>query len=52
MGFTWNNVIKDQCRGMDAASAWYKEDRRRRKEAADEYDRRIRENAERRARRP
>ena len=40
MGINWNNVIRDQARGMDPASAYYKEDRRQREETRRENEKR------------
>lgn len=40
MGINWRNVIKDQARGMDPASAYYKEDRRQREAARREDEKR------------
>ena len=40
MGINWSNVIKDQARGMDPTSAYYKEDRRQREAARREDEKR------------
>ena len=37
MGTNWNNVLKDQMRGMDPVSAFYKEQKRLRDKRAKEY---------------
>ena len=48
MGVNWKNVIKNQARGMDAVSAFYKEQERVRQENRAEYEKRVREAEERR----
>lgn len=37
MGFNWSNVIKNQARGMDPVTAFYKEEKRMREENASKY---------------
>lgn len=51
MGINWRNVIKDQARGMDPASAYYKEDRRQREAARREDEKRRTEMMKRRGER-
>ena len=37
MGINWKNVMKNQMRGMDPATAFYKEEKRMMEERAREY---------------
>ena len=41
MGVNWNNVIRNQMHGMDAVSAFYKEEKRVRDKNAEEYRKRV-----------
>ena len=41
MGINWNNVIRNQMHGMDAASAFYKEEDRLRRERAEDYKKHV-----------
>lgn len=50
MGVNWNNIIRDQAHGMDAFSAFYKEEQRMRKKRADEYKELLRRQQEERER--
>ena len=44
MGINWNNVIKNQMRGMDPFSAYAKEEKRMRQERIKEYQEMIEQN--------
>lgn len=50
MGINWNNVIHNQMHGMDAVSAFYKEEERVRKQRREEYEELLRKQQEQRER--
>ena len=50
MGVNWGNVIQNQMNGMDAVSAFYKEEQRVRKQRAEEYKELCRRQQEQRER--
>ena len=51
MGINWNNVIHNQMHGMDAASAFYKEEERLRRERAEDYKKHVEEQRKQREQR-
>ena len=51
MGINWSNVIHNQMHGMDAVSAFYKEEERLRRERAEDYKKHVEEQQKQREQR-
>ena len=47
MSVNWNNIIKDQSRGIDPMTAWNREQERLRKQREEEHQKRLQERKER-----